>query len=316
MRVLHQTNSLTIGGVETFVYRLCKNSPEETAVITYKDGIIGKWLSNSCIPVYDNGLETAINAFKPDIVVMHSGSTLPEEYPKCREKFPKVKFITVLHTLYPIPDQTVDKIVCISKSVYDCQKDKTKCVIIHPGIEIHNEWFNCPVVGNVTRIAPYKHINDILSCAELVKVVAPDAKFVIVGEEAVDAPGYITVAREIARQRGLGNSVFFTGYVDNVEEYYKYFDVFLHPVGKEAYPVVLYEAMSHKIPVVTTSTASEIIVHTENGFIADTPTEMAYWVLFLLSRRTKYFVNKLKDIKDTCKQFSWLYNELYNSSPK
>lgn len=317
MKVLHVVNQLTIGGIETFIYRLAKASEEDITVFTYKDGVVHEWLSDASIRVCLGSLIKLLENEPFDIVVMHIGSSMPDEYKEARKKFPNIKFVTVLHTLYPIPDQTVDKIVCISESVYDVQAVKDKCIVIRPGIEINNDWFGCPVVGNVTRIAPYKMIKESIIICKNVSSTIPDIKFIFVGGDANDAKGYTEEMKAFAKEIGVENNVIFTGYVDNVEEYYKYFDIFLHPVGREAYPAVLWEALSHKIPIITTVFAQEIIKHGINGYLTSNTAEISEIIRRLIISRNLGLnenVKHIMDIKDTAKEFSKLYGELCTQS--
>ena len=101
MRVLHQVNSLVMGGSNAFLYRLAKYRNEDIFVYGHKDGIIRQWLEDLNIPVYlkeDEDIFNLIERLKIDIIVMHTGSSLPDYAEELKNKFPNLKFITVLHT--------------------------------------------------------------------------------------------------------------------------------------------------------------------------------------------------------------------------
>jgi hypothetical protein len=121
MRILHQVNSLDIGGVETFVYRLCKYSNEDVFVYSHKDGKVREWLEKigiyASIKEFGDDIKTIISNQNIDIVVFHTGSFLPTYAKELKERFPLVKFITVLHTIAKT-DEWVDKIISISQAVH------------------------------------------------------------------------------------------------------------------------------------------------------------------------------------------------------
>src|SRR3990167_2189290 len=162
MRVVHQVNSLSIGGVETFVYRLCKYAKEDVMVLSHGDGSIGWWLADLRVPTCISNdyeiIKSTLKLFGPDVFVMHTGSYLPEYINQLKEDFPRLKLIAVLHTPYPAEySDSIDKIVCVSSSIYN-MNDPAKSVLIYPGIDRKEKF----VIGDVTILAKYKYIEDLI----------------------------------------------------------------------------------------------------------------------------------------------------------
>src|SRR3990167_8310952 len=182
LKVLHQVNNLAIGGVETFVYRLAKYANEETYVYTHKNGIVTEWLEADGIVVFnkdETNLIDLLYLLDIDVLVM----------------------ITVLHTVYQA-DDWVDKIICVSQAIKDVNTID-KAILIYPGIDRRHDF----VIGEVTRVAPYKYIEDLI---EIVGIVAPDypeVKLKIIGEDALDHIGYTNDLKVKIHDLGLDNNV-------------------------------------------------------------------------------------------------------------
>src|SRR3990167_8443909 len=165
MKIMHQVNNLAIGGVETYVQRLCKYSNEDEVIVySHQDGPVRAWLESIGVAVYFADIDEVIRDREIDVLVMHTGSYLPDYARGLKEKFPNLKFITVLHTYYTVPEHErwVDAIVGVSKSI-GLVNDNS--YVIQPGVEC-NERF---VIGEVTRLAPYKFIEDLIIIAAKLK---------------------------------------------------------------------------------------------------------------------------------------------------
>ena len=79
--------------------------------------------------------------------------------------------------------------------------------------------------------------------------------------------------RQMVNDRGISDSVIFTGHVPEVDKnkYYRSADIFCLPSigGTECYPLAILEAMSNKTPVVSSIIGGipDIIYHRHNGFL-------------------------------------------------
>ena len=80
-----------------------------------------------------------------------------------------------------------------------------------------------------------------------------------------------------AKSLGVSQSVAFEGVVDNAEEYYSAADVYVQPTLYDPCSLVVLEALSSGLPVITSSCngAGELIVPGHHGFIVDDPQDEA-----------------------------------------
>src|SRR3990167_2703220 len=250
MKICHQLNNLAIGGVETYVYRLARHASEETMILSHRNDTVGDWIIEELphvkLFITSNGEEISsiLNEEKPDVFVMHTGSYLPEYFPSLKERFPDMKFVVVLHTVYPVEYiDDIDALVCVSDTVRIVQPDSPKVHVIKPGVEKRDL-----VIGNVTRIAPYKYIEDMYSLSDILGKEGIHHTVAIVGEDAQDAVGY----RDHLENGRYGN-VLFLGKLDptSLKAFYTNISIFFHPVGNEAYPAVILEAQEYNVPVIT-----------------------------------------------------------------
>lgn len=138
-----------------------------------------------------------------------------------------------------------------------------------------------PVVASVGRLVPYKGYGDLLEAAALVQRVKPDTRWVVVGD------GTIRKELEVQSHRlGLGSSVYFTGWLDDVRDVLALCDVFVLPSRDEHFGRVLIEAMAMGKPVVATDGGGvpEIVRHGETGLLVPSglPAALARAILTLL----------------------------------
>lgn len=77
--------------------------------------------------------------------------------------------------------------------------------------------------------------------------------------------------RRFADDHGLQNSVIFTGYVKNVNEYLQASDIFVFPSENEAFGLSLIEAMACGLPSIASRTGGipEIVQHGVNGILIE-----------------------------------------------
>jgi len=295
---MHQTNNLEIGGVETYVYRLTKHANEPTFILSHKTGTVLEWFQELEIHGYiGSDYETVKNAVefaKIDVFVMHTGSYLPEYFPQLKKDFPNMKFVVVLHTLYPVEylDQ-IDALICVSDAVARMQPVHKKVTVIYPGVEKREL-----IIGNVTRIAPYKYINDLIECSRVLTEFGIPHLVAIVGEDAVDAPGFTEELKTIVKSV----RIMFLGKLTQSElnSFYRNISIFVHPIGNEAYPAVILEALENNLPVITYARGGAVEIP---GIIfVDNPKEIAREIVRIYSR--------VKDINTCAQEFSKVYEEI------
>jgi glycosyltransferase involved in cell wall biosynthesis len=118
------------------------------------------------------------------------------------------------------------------------------------------------------RIAPYKqqdHLIDaiapICEANDLVVLFVGDADATIPGSTAMLAQMIETV-----RKRGLTKRFHFLGYRSDLDALMASCDLFVHPAAKEAFGLVLAEALAAGLPIVSTDTdgTREVLEHTNS----------------------------------------------------
>lgn len=121
-----------------------------------------------------------------------------------------------------------------------------------------------PLVGFVGRLSRGKGVSDLLRAVRMLLAEGLDFHTLIVGsgerEEALKAE---------VRDLGLGDSVTFTGNRDDTPLIYAALDVFVLPSMKEAFPLVVLEAMAAGAPIVATTVGDvpRMIEHDVSGLL-------------------------------------------------
>jgi glycosyltransferase involved in cell wall biosynthesis len=138
-----------------------------------------------------------------------------------------------------------------------------------------------PVVGVIGRLSPEKGVDLALQIHSIVTRHLPTTRLLIVGE----GPERVALERH-ADQLGIGRSVCWLGYQDEVAKVYRQLTLLLIPSRSEGLPNVALEAMGYGIPVVAASVGGipEIVDDGENGFLAppDNAEALAQQVLCIL----------------------------------
>ena len=95
---------------------------------------------------------------------------------------------------------------------------------------------NVAVFGHVGGFVPQKNHEYLIKiCAEIIKLI-PEARFFLVG----DGPLRNEIERK-TEELGIKESIYFTGNIDNIDEYLQIFDVMLFPSLYEGLPLVVLE---------------------------------------------------------------------------
>jgi glycosyltransferase involved in cell wall biosynthesis len=120
-----------------------------------------------------------------------------------------------------------------------------------------------PVVGIIGSLIPLKGHRDFLKMAELIARTRGEVRFLVVGEGPLRHE-----LESMARTRGLGDRVIFTGARRDIPELLSLMDVFVLSSWSEAHPLTILEAMAAGKPVVATDVGGnpESVVHGETGF--------------------------------------------------
>lgn len=299
MRILHQLNGLSMGGVETFVYRLCKYATEETYIFSHSGGTASKLFSGINTKIFEGNtfedISNVISSNDINIVVFHTGGSLPTYAKQLKDRFPTVKFIAVVHCVWKLQEEWLDKIICISSAVKK-ENDPSKSVLIYPGVEYGG--FN---IGNVSRLAPYKFTQDLIFIvSELLKEIN-DVHLWVVGDEAIDSVGFKNQITQMSKDLEAWENIHLVGYQEEIP--WEIFDIYVHPVGDEAYPVTILEALSRNIPTYTYEKRG-------TGEMWHPLLTKSHDVMELGNAIYNYIKARPKHCKNVAKEFSQVYREL------
>jgi glycosyltransferase involved in cell wall biosynthesis len=142
---------------------------------------------------------------------------------------------------------------------------------------IRREWSveNSLVIGTIARLTAQKNIHALLDAFErFLSASKVDAKLVIVGRGEMERE-----LKEHADQLGIGASVVWAGFREDIPPVVRSFDIFALSSVYEGFGLVLLEAMAAAQPVVATAVSAipEIVVDGETGVLVsgDVPLGLA-----------------------------------------
>lgn len=169
--------------------------------------------------------------------------------------------------------ERADKVLavsCLTKNIiiskYGISRDKVE--VVHNGVERNGTWDmseveiqdNEKIVLFLGRITMQKGPEYFLQAAKKVLEVMDDVKFVMAGSGDL-----MHKAVEMAAELGIGNKVFFTGFLrgEDVQKIYKMADLFVMPSVSEPFGLVPLEALDNDVPVIISkqSGVSEVLTH-------------------------------------------------------
>ena len=165
--------------------------------------------------------------------------------------------------------------------------DRKNVIVIYPGIDLSE--FNPDtakgkeirdmlgikpaekVVGIVGRIQRWKGHAFFIDAAYRIKKVMPNIKFLIVGDEMFNIEtGYKNELLNMTKSLGLEDSIVFTGFHENVQDYIDAMDILVHAsINPEPFGFVICEGMALKKTVIATDAGGpqEIITGPEIGYL-------------------------------------------------
>lgn len=136
------------------------------------------------------------------------------------------------------------------------------------------------IVFHVGRIVHEKGMGVLVEAAPRVLAGFPQAKFVIAG-----TGGYLEHARRRAAELGVGDKMYFTGFVPDADRdrLFKVADVAVFPSLYEPFGIVALEAMAAGAPVVVSDVGGlgEVVEHNETGLkvYPNNPDSLAWGIL-------------------------------------
>ena len=185
---------------------------------------------------------------------------------------------------------------------------------------------DAPLVGMIGRFQKIKgHHIFVRMAAEIIKT-HPDVRFMIIGSGVFEKKSESDYGRKIhamIMKSGLDEKIVLTGFRYDIPQILKTLDVLVVPSEIETFGLVIIEAMSMGVPVVSCAKGGpeEIIKDGKNGFIiaGQNPKEMAQKVLFLINNfnvrkrmgfNGKKTVTQKYQIKDQVTKIESLYRKL------
>jgi glycosyltransferase involved in cell wall biosynthesis len=174
------------------------------------------------------------------------------------------------------------------------------------------------VIGNAARLIEIKGHRHILKAFRIALSSCPDIKLVIAG----DGPLRRELER-LATELGIADKVTFMGFVDDIDDFLKRIDIFVHPSYIEGLPHAVLEAMAAAKPVIVTpvSGLTEIIQDQKSGVFVEPGHEQAIadaitGLVRNPAKRTQLGINARKIIEEkhniikAAKKLATLYDNL------
>lgn len=118
---------------------------------------------------------------------------------------------------------------------------------------------NPVVIGTMGRFVKKKGFDTYINALSILKVRGLEFKAVLggTGEEE-------HALRELAKEKGLENTLEFTGWVDDRKAFYTGIDIFCLPSLHEPFGIVLLEAFAHGAPIISTNSEGPKDIITPN----------------------------------------------------
>lgn len=131
---------------------------------------------------------------------------------------------------------------------------------------LNNDLF---IVGMISRLVEEKGVIEFLEASYLFSKEEINFKAILIGKRIKNEHSKSIQKKINKYKRLMGSKLIITGEVKNVEDYLKLFSVFCLPSYREGLPRSIIEAMSMKLPVITTNVRGcrELIKNNINGFV-------------------------------------------------
>ena len=126
--------------------------------------------------------------------------------------------------------------------------------------------FNILSVTRLDKHEQYKGIHTVISALALLIENIPNIKYTIIGKG-----DDIERLKNLANKLNVSKYIDFLGFVDNIQSYYKYCDIFTLPSKNEGFGIVYLEAMQYKKPVIGVNFGgpTDVIKHNETGYLCE-----------------------------------------------
>lgn len=234
-----------------------------------------------------NGLAGFIKKQRVDIINCHSGHAM--QLCLLLKFLTGAKVVMFKHNALPAKHdfyhnwqrKNTDAFICVSRLVYDLQiqglteAEKQKYHLVYNGIDTEkfNKYKNIKkeldkfTIGYAGRIANNKGIDVLLEAFGRLSEKYDNIYLQLAG---TDEKNYLKQIQQFIDGHNLQNRIKYLGNQKDMERYYKKLNLFVLPsVVKEAFGLVLCEAMYCGVPVITTNSGAqgEIITNGSDGTI-------------------------------------------------
>lgn len=301
-KILHIIYAKEWGGGESCAYLMsreaAKNGADVFIVLDQRlaafENRFSEFATVSCMNLNRNPL--LLNAVKVgrllerekiNIIHIHTGKVLPLAV-FARKLYKSAHIIVFRHNLlankqdgwHKFLYRQVDRFVCVSKAVWELQRNsappscRDKFSLVYNGIDtaqcrpVYKKTVPQPprlVLGYAGRIVPNKGLSVLLEALMLLE--SEDIHLKIAGD---DKSAYASSLKRSLADSPLKQRVQWLGFQQDMAEFYNQIDVFVMPsLVKEAFGLVLCEAMLFEKPVISTTSGAqgEIVDQGENGVL-------------------------------------------------
>lgn len=305
IKILHIVYAKEWGGGETCAYMMCKvhkkNGYDVFVIIdknaNYFKRKFAEVATVICMDLKKNHfiiggfkLSQIVSSLHINVVHTHTGKMIPMVV--LAKKFsPKLKIIAFRHNLlenkkdivHKFLYKNVDRFVCVSQAVYNLQIKsvghtlKNKFSLVYNGIDTSSypEIIKRPldraplILGYAGRIDKSKGLEILLEAMGILCAENADVFLRIAGEYNNQYGHFL---QTLIKEKNLHTKILFQGFQEDMADFYQSIDIFILPsIIKEAFGLVLCEAMFFEKPVITTNTGAqpEIVDDGKTGYIVN-----------------------------------------------
>lgn len=215
------------------------------------------------------------------------------------------------------------KIACVSKAISDFyNRDNLPITVVFNGVECENKKYSHKgfVIGHIGNISIAKGWDTLSKAFSMIPDdIRKDMKLLAAGKMQSYS---MTEFEENNKLLKIDSQLEYLGFVNNASEVlYPKIDVLVLASKNEGLPMCIVEAFGHSTPVIATKVGGipEIIEDRYNGFLIDTPEQLANCIIQLYEDKTLYnqmCVNARESYEKSLsseimyKKYVNLYNEL------
>lgn len=274
-----------------------------------------------------------VNSKKYDVI--HTSNTEYGHYfaPKVKELSYRPIFIDTIHShnnpLVNFSHQyqaCIDGIISVNNYIKDSLSDKIipeKITPIHNGVSVSHIKvedskfrYNNKKISFIGRISEEKNPLQFVEIIKRLSEKHPDWKYDVVG----DGP-LLEKMKSVADKYKISEKIYFSGYIQDGASKLSSSSCCVITSFTEGLPIVLLEALSMGVPVVSSDVGgiNEVLVDGDNGYLVSDPNDTDEYVksieklLSSYNKYEKYTLNAISSTKDhTAKQMADNVLDLYN----